>query len=136
MQINPSLLPHLEKIRKNHHLSLILLHGSQAEGKTHPKSDLDIAVVSRKNSPALDTLRLISDLSQTFPVSQVDLTDATHANPLLLYAIARNSQLLSGTQSDYDSFQYLAFHRYSDYLPFLKAERSFVQAKLKSYVAV
>ncbi|KKQ85362.1 MAG: hypothetical protein UT08_C0007G0035 [Candidatus Woesebacteria bacterium GW2011_GWB1_38_8] len=35
----------LEKLRKRHNLSLILLHGSQVDKKIHGKSDVDIAVL-------------------------------------------------------------------------------------------
>ena len=124
----------LEKIREKHNLLLIILHGSQVHGKTHPKSDVDIGVVRKDNKQKPRLLELIKDLSKAFKTDKVDISDLTHADPLLLYSAVRKSTLLAGKKADYDKLLRLAFHKYSDYLPFLKDEREFVIERIKSYV--
>ena len=124
----------LNQVRNNYNLSLILLHGSQVDGKTHPKSDVDIAVV-RKESNKLKLLEIIKDLSKALHSSKIDLSDITHADPLFLYLVTRKSKLLSGKKGDYDSLLRLAYHKYNDYLPYLEKERDFVTERIKTYVS-
>ena len=114
-------------------LSLILLHGSQVTGKTHAKSDTDIAVMQNGNAKDLDILGLYGDLTNLFKNDRIDITNITHANPLLAFAVARRSKLLSGSKEDYDSFVRTAFFKYNDYKPYLKMEQDFVKEKIYSY---
>lgn len=123
----------LEAIRRKYNLSLILLHGSQVTGKVHRGSDTDIAVIRKKTNTKIDFLSLSLDLGRVLKLGEVDITDATNANPLLLSRIARKSKLLSGEKSDFEKFIHLAFNRYSDYLPYLKKEADFVKQKLVTY---
>lgn len=130
MKINPV---EFEKIRKKYKLRLILLHGSQVTGKTHPGSDIDIAFVRETNTKP-DLLKIIRDLSELSGTHKVDVSDITHADPLFLYSVMRNSKLLAGKEQDYASLNRTAYHKYNDYLPFLRQEREFVLEKIKSYV--
>jgi len=125
----------LESIRTKHNLSLILLHGSQVTGQTHTNSDIDIAVVRKDRERKYKLLELIRDLSSAFNTDKIDISDLTHADPLLLYSATRQSKLLSGSTKDYDSLIKLAFHKYNDYKPFLERERLFVLERLNNYVS-
>jgi len=120
----------LKLIRKKHHLALILLHGSHVTGKTHPKSDLDIAVLANNPHQAINLFKLTADLINALEVDKVDLANLTHADPLLLKTVTSNCQLLSGTKSQLDKLQLKAFHRYNNYLPYLKLEHQFVANNL------
>ncbi len=115
-------------------LSLIILHGSKAGGLTHAKSDTDIAVLKKDCSKKFDYLSLLHDLSKKLNTDRIDITDAGTANPLLLYAVMRKSKLLAGKKSDYEKLMYLAFQKYSDYLPYLKKEADFVKERIGIYV--
>lgn len=123
----------IEEIRRKYNLSLILLHGSQVTGKIHRGSDTDIAVIREKTDSKIDLLALTLDIGKVLKSGEIDITDATNANPLLLYNIARKNKLLSGKKSDFEKFIRLAFTRYSDYLPYLKKEADFVKQKLATY---
>lgn len=125
----------LDAIRKKHKLALMLLHGSHVRGFVHPKSDVDIAVVRNMRSESLNLLELISDLVQAFGSNHIDVADITHADPLLLYAVTLHGKLISGKEKDFQTLRQKAFHRYIDYLPYLKKEKSFVQNQLQHYVA-
>lgn len=125
----------LNTIRNKHKLSLILLHGSQVDGKTHPNSDIDIAVVRQNRANKLDQLELIKDLAELFRSDKVDLSDITNADPLLLFAVTSRSSLVSGATNDYDKLQKTAFHKYADYQPFLVEEGKFVKQRIKTYVS-
>lgn len=125
----------LEKIRKKHFLSLIILHGSQVGGKLHPKSDIDIAIVRNNPKRKLILLELLKDLSNIFDSDKIDISDLTHADPLFLYSATRKSKLLAGKRKDFDELLRLAFHKYSDYLPYLKKENLFVKERINTYVS-
>ena len=124
----------LNKIREKYGLSLILLHGSQITGKTHPKSDTDIAVMQREGSNDLNLLALYGDLTVFFKNDKIDITNITYANPLLAFAVARRSRLLSGDKKDYDAFCRTAFLKYNDYRPYLKMEADFVKERINTHV--
>jgi predicted nucleotidyltransferase len=131
IHLHPSQTTQLNHIRRRHQLKLILLHGSQVTDQTHPQSDLDIAVVSHHPNHPLDLLRLIHDLSAVFATNHLDLTDLTHANPLLLKTVTQKARLIAGSQKDFDTLHRLAFHRYADYLPYLNQEGQFVNQSLR-----
>ena len=110
------------------------MHGSQITGKIHSKSDTDIAVLTKNKTDKLRLLELYGDLSKEFKTDRIDIVNATHANPLLAFSIAKKSKLLAGEIADYDKFKLSAFHKYSDYLPYLKKEAEFVKERLNTYV--
>lgn len=126
--------PTLDALRAKHGLTLILLHGSQVGTFHHPESDVDVAVLRDKTKPHFRYLYLVNDLIDVFDTDQIDLVDLTHADPLLLFATTKNCQLLSGNEADLVNLQRLAFHRYNDYLGYLKEEQNFIRKKLQTYV--
>lgn len=134
MRISLEQMNMLEQIRNKYQLQLILLHGSRVTEKTHPKSDIDIAVVRKNNQQKLDPLGLYSDLGDAFASNVIDIADITHADPLFLFSVIRHSQLLSGSQQNLDSLSSKSFHLYNDFLPYLKQEQTMVQEKLSHYV--
>ncbi|MFC1790750.1 nucleotidyltransferase domain-containing protein [Patescibacteria group bacterium] len=125
----------IKKCLQKHDLRLILLHGSWAKGKTHPQSDVDIAVVRKDRQKNYNLLALIKDLSVALQTERVDLSDLTLADPLFLFAALQKSQLLAGKKGDYEKLLKRAFFRYNDYLPFLAREENFVKERIAHYVA-
>lgn len=125
----------LEDIRREHGLLLVLLHGSQVDGRVHKESDVDIAVVRKNRKSKLELIKLIRDLLTALGTDKIDVSDLTNADPLFLFSATRKAVLLSGRKDDFKRLQQVAFRKYSDYLPFLKKEEEFVKEKIKSYVA-
>jgi predicted nucleotidyltransferase len=95
------------------------MHGSQVTGKTHSKSDVDIAVF-RNTENNFDLLELILDLKIYFKTEKIDLTDITHADPLLLFSVVTRGKLISGKVDEFERLQETAFFKHSDYVYFLK----------------
>lgn len=123
----------MEEIRKKHDLLLILMHGSQATGKVHPESDIDIAFVRKNNELKINFLELLADLTNLLKNDKIDLLDITDANPLLMFSVIRKVKLLAGRKKDYDILSQKAFNLYSHYLPYLKLESDFVKERINSY---
>jgi len=57
---------------RRNQVALFIIFGSYAKGKTHPNSDLDIALSFENNKLSIDKLRLIFELEGIFE-KQVDL---------------------------------------------------------------
>ena len=128
LTITEKIKKELDQVRAKYGLSLILLHGSQIDGKTHPESDIDLAILPKDND--FDLVGLISELIGIFQSDKIDVANLKNANPLLLFSVAKDARLLSGEDSDFDDFQFRAFKRYVDYLPRLKEEEIFIKEKL------
>ena len=134
MRISKPVTIELDKLRKKYSLTLILLHGSQVTGRIHPESDVDIAVIKNHTHTTLRLTELIADLGNVLSTDRIDVADLTHADPLLLYAATQKATLLSGNSVELSALQLKAFHRYQNYLPYLKTERQFVVERLRTYV--
>lgn len=72
-------------------LRLVILFGSHAKGKVHPKSDIDIAFLF--DAPA-DILNLTNTVNRLLQKDDVDVVDLYRASPLLRYAVVRNGTVL------------------------------------------
>ena len=68
-----------------------MLFGSQATGRTHLKSDIDVGVMSKS---VFDLSALTFDLCELFKRPDVEVIDLTRASPTLWHAIIRDGKLL------------------------------------------
>lgn len=84
----------IEKLAKKHHLSLMVLFGSQATEKTHPQSDVDFAFLSEKQTSLSDIAKIEFEFSNELGIKNLELVDLKNAPPLLLKQIAKKSILL------------------------------------------
>ena len=117
MEISKEQHKQLADIGKRHHLKLILLHGSYATGRQHDGSDLDIALLGYVKFPFNKELDIYSDVAKVFGDSkarELDVKSLHGTDPLFLYEVARDSQLLYGNRTDYDEFRSRVFLSYID----------------------
>jgi len=74
------------------------LFGSQACGKPHPRSDIDIAVLLQEGLSSLERQRwrlaLIARLSRAFRTDDVDVVVLNEAPPMLRYEVIRPRHIL------------------------------------------
>lgn len=107
---------------------LLLQFGSTVTGKTHPQSDLDLAVLMGRASVSLDErLALQAELEAMHPGRPLDLVFLDVADPLLLKKVTEACQLLYGSQRKLHELKILAFKRYQDHRRFLDLERAYVR---------
>lgn len=83
--------PEVARLAEKYGLDFVVLFGSQATGKTHAKSDVDIGVISRQG---IDLSRLMMDMNMVFKRPDVEVVDLATASPTLMHAIVRDGQLL------------------------------------------
>ena len=104
----------LESIAKRYGLRLIVLFGSQVTGRTHPESDVDVAVWTTRPLTSARRNRLWMELSDAFQV-EVDLAVLNHAEPLLLHHVATRGKLLyENKRWAWEEFKGYAFRYYQD----------------------
>jgi len=91
-------LSDLQKIQLNdfcrrNQVALLIIFGSYARGKTHPNSDLDIALSFENNRVSINKLRMIFELEGIFE-QQVDLVILSPiTDPLLRFEIFSRGKL-------------------------------------------
>lgn len=97
---------------KEQTLRLALLFGSSATGKTHKRSDIDIAFLY--DGP-VDVIDLANRVTRLLHTNSVDVVDLGRASPLMKFAAVRNSKLLYEKRpGTFNEFASLAFRRYAD----------------------
>jgi len=108
----------LGALARKHGLDLVVLFGSQAKGRTHSGSDVDVAVRFRPGQRVAwhRKLDVASQLDSAFPDSGgVDVAFLNDASSLLLFEVAATGQALYERQPLlFWQFQSYAARRYDD----------------------
>lgn len=89
--------PQIKALAEKYNIEFVVLFGSQATGRTHSKSDIDIAVISKNK---LDIPHLMSEMSEIFKKEDVQVVDLAKASPTLMYAVIKEGKAL------YENHQY------------------------------
>lgn len=120
----------IEAFARKQNLRLVILYGSKASGNTHTQSDTDIAVLAAEKLTFDRRFEIQEGLSLAMDVSydNIDLVDIRSIPPLLLFQIARDGELLYGTESEYELFYRRAQKRYIDAKPLFKATEEYVKS--------
>lgn len=93
-------------------LKIVLVFGSVVTGKTHKRSDIDIAFFFENRVDILDLTNRVIRLMRT---DNIDVVDLCRASPLLRFAAARNGKVIyERSPGLFSEFYSLAFRRYVD----------------------
>lgn len=94
-------------------LSFVALFGSQATGKKHQKSDIDIAYLSETDLNLEQESNLIFDLSVIFKNENIDLLNLKNAKPLLYYGVFKDCRVIfEKTPLMFQTLRTYAFKKY------------------------
>ncbi|HZK44061.1 MAG TPA: nucleotidyltransferase domain-containing protein [Syntrophomonadaceae bacterium] len=104
----------LDDIIKKYAITLLITFGSYNTERFTPDSDIDIAFKSQNPLSTNDKLKLMNDLITYFKRDKIDLVDLQNANPLLLYAVACNGQVIYEEDNSFLKFKLYASFRYAD----------------------
>ncbi len=125
----------LERVARTHGIRLLLQFGSTVTGRTHAKSDVDVAALLEHPDQTLDEhATMLHDLQVLFQDRELDLAILNHADPLFLKQVMDTARLLYGTDMDLRRLQLLAFKRYQDHRKYLELERRFVSDAVRGPV--
>lgn len=81
----------IKVLAEKYQLELVVLFGSQATGRTHAKSDVDIAVLSKND---LNLGKLMLEFDDIFQRDDVEVVNLGTASPTTMYVMVRDGQLL------------------------------------------
>lgn len=130
IKIDEKLYNNVEKLALKYGLDLVLLFGSQSNGRIHKESDVDVAYLSNKLLSFEQEFHLNYELTNVFRYDRVDTVDLKKAKPLLMYAIFQHPKILFQADNKL-FFQYrsYAFKRYIESKPLYqeKAKRLYEQ---------
>ncbi len=88
----------LAEIVRRRGVSLLIQFGSTVSGRTHPRSDVDLAALFEGDVPSLEAQgELQQDLQRAFPGNEVDLAVLNRADPLSLKKVLEGCRLLAGS---------------------------------------
>ena len=108
MEITDRLAPLFQDER----IRLVILFGSVASGRQHPRSDIDLAFLFEED---VDLVDLNCKVTEHLKSDKVDIIDLRHANPLLKFSVARSGKLLyQKSPGLFTEFCSLAFRMYAD----------------------
>jgi predicted nucleotidyltransferase len=110
-EIDPSLdLEAVQEVLRGHPVQLAILFGSYATGRSHPNSDIDVAVELDGPRPS-DTdynetfFGLSADLSHVLETDDVDVVDLHTVPPELAEAIFERGILIVGEKNHADALR-------------------------------
>lgn len=105
----------LKELLKKYDVELAYLFGSYAEGETTSFSDIDIAVLFKRNAEKrTDALRV--GLTELLGEEAIDLIDLEKAPPRLKYNVIKDGKIMLG-QDRSTEFEAKAIQEYFDFRP-------------------
>ena len=106
----------ITRIAQKHHLRLLVLFGSQATGKTHPKSDIDFAFYALH---PVNEQQLYDDLAALFKREDIDVLNlVTTHNHYLRFKILHTGKVVY--EEKYGVYDRMKGESYFDYIDFRK----------------
>jgi predicted nucleotidyltransferase len=103
---------------------LCVVFGSQASGKTHVHSDVDLALWPLGPVPPLERLRWLSELENALAIDVSLVLVSSDLDPVMGFEIVRQGRLVFEDESGLWMAQRARmWHAYNDSLPFRRAAR-------------
>ncbi|MCX6731644.1 MAG: nucleotidyltransferase domain-containing protein, partial [Candidatus Parcubacteria bacterium] len=100
-------------LAEKYHLSLVVLFGSQAKGKTHSQSDVDLAFSAEEPMSPADLAKMQTDFSENLKIKDLEMVGLNNAHPFLMKQVAQNSIVLyEKERSLFAEFKIYAFKRF------------------------
>ncbi len=105
----------IKELAPKYNLSFLVLFGSQAKGKTHPKSDVDFAFLPENQMGLIDIAKMAFDFSENLKIKNLEMTSLKNVSSLLLKQVARNSIILYEKETGlFAKFKIYAIKRYME----------------------
>ncbi|MBQ4237594.1 MAG: nucleotidyltransferase domain-containing protein [Treponema sp.] len=100
-------------------IEMVLLYGSVAKGTFNPKSDIDIALYSKKELSFEVLAKIQTELAIMFD-REIDVADLKKAEGTFLYQIMTNAVKIKFEENIYVRYAMKALYFYEDFLPILR----------------
>lgn len=135
MQITAEIKQKIKTLAEKHGLTLVVLFGSQARGKTHPMSDVDIGVISLRPIDFGDNYNLQLAFSSIFKRPDIEVVNLRNVFPLFLKQVSDRGIVLYEKEGGvFARLRMLAFKRYvEEAKPLLALGNKFVERFLQKH---
>ena len=121
-----------EIFRQYPDIQAVYLFGSLANGKTHPESDLDLAIIPSSREFHQRRLDLLADLARQ-GFENVDLVFLDTDDIVLKFEAIHQNRLIYQTENfDRGSTFSLVIRQYFDFLPYLNVQREAYKRRILS----
>ena len=105
----------ISRIAKKYKIVFVILFGSRARmEKPNSETDLDIAVLAKKETDYKLFGKLFSEFSDVFRGENVDVRFLNGSNLLFRHSVVRDGILLYGDENKYLEYKLLTIKRYVD----------------------
>lgn len=129
MNISMDIKEKLKQFCIHKNIALMVLFGSRALGKSHKRSDFDIALLSENDQSKSKKLYYIAQLEQILKVTVDIVLLKSIVDPLLLQEIFKTGQLIyEERQGLFDDQRYRAWAKYLDTRELREREKQFIQS--------
>jgi hypothetical protein len=119
----PDLESLVEVFRRYPEVEAVYLFGSRASGRTHPGSDIDLAIVPADGAPEQQRLSILADLTRA-GFDDVDLVFLDGEDLVLAYEAVRPNQVVYRTEAfDRGAYYSRVVRMYLGFLPYLEVQR-------------
>ncbi len=131
IEITDRIKQNIRALAEKYGLTLVVLFGSQASGKTHRESDVDIAYKPSRPLSSEEESMLNYELTPVFRTNSIDTTNLSYAPPLLQRRIVDEAVVLyDQTGHEYSAFEVAAIRRYVEAKPLFAIRREKLDAFL------
>ncbi len=100
-------------------IEMVLLYGSVAKGTFNPKSDIDIALYSKRELTFDALVKIQTELALMFD-REIDIADLKKAEGTFLYQIMTTAVKIKYEENIYVRYAMKALYFYEDFLPILR----------------
>lgn len=122
----------IEELVRKYQLTLLVLFGSHARGKTHHQSDVDFGFLAKIAVGPADIAAMQTEFIQRLQIKNIEMTDLKQAPPLLLRRLAERSILLHEDEpSLFARFKIYALKRSMEAKPLLNLRQAALNRFLK-----
>lgn len=104
----------LDSLAQKFGIVFVVAFGSQLTGKTHQESDLDLAVLVKKEPDYKTFKEIFGQLSDIFPGLNVDLRFLNSTDPFFRLQVVKNGKLLYGNPQEFSAYKILTNRLFVD----------------------
>ena len=111
-----------------------VLFGSQATGRTHSQSDVDVGFIAQQKLGLMDIAKIQEALMVSTSYDMIELVDLKNAPPLLLKSVAEEGILLYEKElGDFDRLKIYGIKLYMEAQPLYQARALELKQSLLNY---
>ena len=134
MIITDDIKQRIADLAQKYGFDLVVLFGSQATGRTHKESDVDVAYYSDIKLDFNQEVLINTDLTVIFKNDQVSLVNLKRASPLLAREVVVKGVVLYAKDSSLFSQLYARTLRmYEEARPLFELRRHYLDYKIEQY---